>query len=109
MPQLKRVLVPVDFSAGSRAALSYAAFLARPFGAQLDVLHVWDVPHYVGVELMLMVPNVGHQPLEQFVRSQAEREMAVFLAGIEVDKATPVRPRVEAGDPYPTILRLAID
>lgn len=109
MQQLKRILVPVDFSHGSRVAFEYAAFLARPFAAQLDVLHIWEIPHYVGVELMLQVPNVGSQPLEHFVRSQAEKEMGTFMRSLLPHDDLVVRPRIEPGDPYTTVLRLATD
>jgi hypothetical protein len=37
---IKRVLVPVDFSACTLDTLCYAAALARPFDAVVDVLHV---------------------------------------------------------------------
>ena len=36
----KRVLVPVDFSAGTLETLGYATSLARPFDAVVEVLHV---------------------------------------------------------------------
>ncbi len=37
---LKRILVPIDFSAFSRQATDYALFLANRFHAQIDFLHV---------------------------------------------------------------------
>jgi nucleotide-binding universal stress UspA family protein len=47
MKPLKQILVPVDFSEPSRAALDYAAQLARPFTATLDVLTVWEAPIFL--------------------------------------------------------------
>ena len=41
---LKRMLVPVDFSDPSRAALALATDLASALGASVDVLHVIDLP-----------------------------------------------------------------
>jgi len=41
---LKRVLVPTDFSRTSRTALRYGVALARPFNAQLHLLHVPELP-----------------------------------------------------------------
>ena len=41
---LKRILCPLDFSAGSRAALSAAGEMALYFSAELTVLHVYDTP-----------------------------------------------------------------
>jgi len=43
----QRILVPVDFSPESNAALRYAMTLAEPTSA-IDVVHVWDLPSYVG-------------------------------------------------------------
>jgi universal stress protein A len=40
--KLRTILVPVDFSERSRAALNYAVTLARDFEASLVVLHVLD-------------------------------------------------------------------
>ena len=40
MQDIKRILVPIDFSEVSRAALSMALQLASDYGAQLFVLHV---------------------------------------------------------------------
>jgi len=40
--KLRTILVPVDFSVPSRAALDYAIRLARDYGGSLVVLHVLD-------------------------------------------------------------------
>jgi nucleotide-binding universal stress UspA family protein len=42
MQAVNSILVPVDFSAGSRRALAYAMQLAGTFGASLHVVHVLD-------------------------------------------------------------------
>jgi universal stress protein A len=41
---IKRILVPVDFSASSRHALDYAHNLALKFDAALHLVHVCEVP-----------------------------------------------------------------
>jgi hypothetical protein len=41
LPVIRRVLVPIDFSPSSRAALEYGTFLAGNLGASLETLHVW--------------------------------------------------------------------
>jgi universal stress protein A len=46
MIDLKRILVPTDFSPTSEAALSYGIALARAFNAKLYLLHV---PEHAGV------------------------------------------------------------
>lgn len=43
-PDLKRILVPLDFSANSRRALDYAHAMARTFDASLHLVHVCEVP-----------------------------------------------------------------
>ena len=40
MLQLKRILVPVDFSETARAALEFACELAASFQAQLHLVHL---------------------------------------------------------------------
>ena len=44
--ELKTLLVPVDFSEPSEAALSYAVGLAQQLGARLVVMHAYELPVY---------------------------------------------------------------
>ena len=57
MDIIRRILVPVDFSTCSRAALEYAAVIARRFGSGVDVLHVWEPPRYVGPDMTVTIPG----------------------------------------------------
>ncbi|MEM7167795.1 MAG: universal stress protein [Planctomycetota bacterium] len=41
-----RILLPSDFSEGSREALKFAATYAHQIGAELRLLHVIDLPHF---------------------------------------------------------------
>jgi universal stress protein A len=43
--KVDRVLVPIDFSEGSRKALKYALALSNEFGADLHLVHVCDFDH----------------------------------------------------------------
>jgi nucleotide-binding universal stress UspA family protein len=43
---VRRILVAVDFSACSKAAVHYAAGLAAPVGATMDLLHVYMPEHH---------------------------------------------------------------
>jgi len=54
---IKRILVPVDFSTASRAALWRAGELATALGATIELLHVVDLPQ------PLHVISEGHVPL----------------------------------------------
>lgn len=39
-PNIRRILVPYDFSECSKAALEYAGFLADTFGATVEIVHI---------------------------------------------------------------------
>ena len=44
MTNISRILVPVDFSETSRAALRYAGYMAQCCGALVEAFHVWEPP-----------------------------------------------------------------
>ncbi|MFT3927691.1 MAG: universal stress protein [Myxococcales bacterium] len=44
MTPLNKIICPIDFSPGSDHALGRAAELARAFGAELELLHVFQLP-----------------------------------------------------------------
>ena len=46
MPEIRKILCPVDFSAPSEQALRYAIGLAERFGASVKLLHVYQIPTY---------------------------------------------------------------
>jgi nucleotide-binding universal stress UspA family protein len=95
-----RMLVPVDFSPCSRVALDYAAVLAFPLGASVDVLHVWQAPFSEPI-------SGGLPPLAVFVRNEAERAMAELMTGLEARLGSTtdlIRGRLACGDPTEVIL-----
>lgn len=48
-PAFKQLLVPTDFSLGSRLAVDYAIGLARRLGASIHLLHVVEDPSVAGL------------------------------------------------------------
>ena len=48
MSAIKKIVVPTDFSAASKAALSYACGLAADLNASLCVLHTVEHPYSIG-------------------------------------------------------------
>ncbi len=108
MREIHRVLVPVDFSDCSRAALECAVMLAERFGASIHVLHVWETPHYVGPEFLIREPGETGSPLEKAAFTQAETEMYEFLSAFR-PREEQFRVRLESGKPYETIVKLAAD
>jgi nucleotide-binding universal stress UspA family protein len=110
MLKLRRVLVPVDFSAGSKAALEYAARLAERFGAVVEVLHVWEAPVYFGPgmgEAYIQAPNEAGVPLSAFVRDRAAKEMDELIAEIQGRSSAAMHGRIEMGDISDTIVSIA--
>jgi universal stress protein A len=105
MREIRRILVPVDFSECSRTALEYAAALAERFRASIDVLHVWEPPHYVGPEFLVREPGETGHPLQEVALAQAEKEMDGFLSGF--GQRDQFRVRFESGKPHQTIITLA--
>ena len=83
MIELKRILVPTDFSKTSEVAINYARALATAFGASLDVLHVLEDPYVHGWASVSSLPNLpsyrevltqrAHERLEELV-TPADRE-----------------------------------
>jgi universal stress protein A len=77
MPKVKRILVPVDFSEPSLAALRFAIDLARPLKARLEIVHV--------VEAVTYAPMIGAAvDLDRF-REEQEHAAQRRLAGLVAD------------------------
>jgi universal stress protein A len=107
MLTIRRILVPVDFSSPSRAALEHAAGLAERMDAELLILHAWEQPAYLGPEgVVLTAPGVVHPGLDE-VRRSIEREVAQFVKGVALPAGTEVR--VLQGRPQDAILAAAAE
>ena len=46
MLAFKKIPVPLDFGPSSEEALRMATDLAKTFGSELTIIHVWEVPLY---------------------------------------------------------------
>lgn len=106
MEHIRKILVPVDFSDSSRRALDYAAKLTRPFGATIDLLHVWEAPTFVPTGSMIGA-GIGDVSLFEFVKRGSEDALDKFVAeaaqrGVAVRSA-----RAEAGAPAHAIAEFA--
>ena len=75
-----RILVPMDFSAHSVAALHYAVALAARLGASLDVLHVVDDPFGSGAwaSESAALPHRFIEELYQNLADEGERQLAKY-------------------------------
>lgn len=75
--QLKRILVPLDFTECAQKALFYAAPFARQFGAELTLLHVVEPVSSIASEAMIF------PPLES--EHDAKRELEALRAKLPHD------------------------
>ena len=80
--ELKRILVPIDFSDCSKKALQYAIPFARQFGAELTLLHVVQVNYYAGdfgtVDVALLEGEMrknGQLQLDSLAAEMADRDI----------------------------------
>jgi universal stress protein A len=101
---IRRIMVPIDYSENSKAALAYAAELALGFGASLDIVHVWDRPTYLTDAVMVQRPGEAHKPIGELIRENAERDMAEFLAEISLPAAVSTTNRLVSGEPASALL-----
>ena len=78
MPIFERVLVAVDFSEHSRAALQLASRLASAPGAQLHLLHVYHPAMYMGSLAQPALPTAYRADVQAALEKELE-ELASSL------------------------------
>ncbi len=91
--EMRRIVVPFDFSADSRKALDAARELAAVYGAQIDLVYVVEPPLFTQLEVPL-----GRYTFE-FDREkfalEMKAEMAKLVDGLDDDGADATGPGVE--------------
>lgn len=101
MPEIRRILCPVDFSEPSESALDYAVDLASKFGADVQLVHVYQLPVYAlpdgammaGPEFTTKVTNELSKALDALAEKKAE-------SGVKVET------HLVEGIPYREVVRL---
>ena len=78
----KRILVPLDFSPPSDAALEYARSLAVQYGASLHLLHVAEDPYRASYSTEVFVPEV--EGLREEILSDTARRLTARLRPTDV-------------------------
>src|SRR6185369_1400184 len=101
---IRRIMVPIDYSENSKAALAYGAELALSFGAALDIVHVWDRPTYVSDAVMVQRPGEAHKPIGELIRENAQKDMNEFMATISLPSGVPTQSRLLSGEPAATLV-----
>lgn len=99
---IKRILVPLDFSANSELALDYAYAMAQRFNAALHLVHVCEVPAMVTGSMDAYA--VAYTDWSQQLGDEAERQLVASekrLTGV------PVSTEVLFGNPSKCIITAA--
>jgi nucleotide-binding universal stress UspA family protein len=99
--QLRRILVPIDFSDCSRKALAYAVPFARQFGASLTLVYVVQMNYAVGEFGAIDFPVPENE-----IRANAEKELASLVAAA-IREPVPTERLVRVGRPVQEIVATA--
>lgn len=94
MAAIEKILVPIDFTPASDAALSYALAVAEETGAEVQVLYVWhptaifaDSPEGVAMEQRLSAAELEHDATRVSGRLEFGDEVdRVILAILERER-----------------------
>jgi nucleotide-binding universal stress UspA family protein len=84
---MKKILVPTDFSAASRNAEEYAASLAKVFGANISLLHVYreHLPATVGPEPWTVTSSNLRTENEKLINSEVEFLKGKYSVDVNAD------------------------
>src|SRR5215470_17170783 len=83
--QIKKVLVPVDFSPQSTLAVNNGVALARKFGATLTLLHVVETPSALFHTLHLYTAPKQADQSERERMDQAQRKLPQLVSPEDQD------------------------
>ena len=89
MRQIRTILVPIDFSPPSRAALDFGLQLARRFDASVWLLHAYVLPAYaftegvaIGPDLAENLANDARKGLERMRDELEEKVVSISVATV---------------------------
>lgn len=98
--KIEKILVPTDFSPSSKAAVDYAAAIAKQFHAELVLIHVIESPAYSVTDTLVVVNH------EAALKTTAEALMDNLRQECR-EKGFSVSGRVVTGTPYREIIKEA--
>lgn len=98
--KIRKIMVPTDFSEYSGAALNYAIFLARAFGAEVAVLHVLE-PAIYGLDFSITHPEGSSDLKEELMKGIGEWVEKMRGLGISAEG------HLVTGNPFVEVLKVA--
>lgn len=104
MLEIKKILVPVDFSEPSRRAIEYAVAMKKVFNATLEIVHV------IFDETYLVTSYVPHGTLQGFLgelETGAKQHLDEFVESCELLKGLEFSLKLLKGTPYSEITEWA--
>jgi nucleotide-binding universal stress UspA family protein len=106
MSAFKKILVPVDFSDGSAAAVQHAVTLAKNLQAEVDIVHAFDVPTFIPPHVVVMMGEVD-APLSEHAERHAKEQLEEFIHKMNIPEGVKWSSRVLLGPPAVTVLEAA--
>jgi nucleotide-binding universal stress UspA family protein len=110
---IRRILVPIDFSAHSLSALGYADTIAKELGAELVLVHVVERTPYEMYAAQGVLPDVPMYPLvnnqlidPEYIKAETRKQLDK-LAGEK--RGGPCTTDVRDGHPVDELLKAAKD
>lgn len=104
MPQIRKILSPVDFSETSLFALDYAMDLAKQLGAELHLVHTYQLPVYALPDGALMASPEYVNELSAKLQDELDKLVASRRA-----EGVVLRGHLSEGVPHSEICRQAKD
>jgi len=82
MSKIDKILVPIDFSSDSKAALRFAIDLAKGVDATLHLLHSYHVP--ISMPVAFAPPGIPAD-VSQSIRESAEKHLAEWASHVKTE------------------------
>ena len=103
MPQISRIIVPIDFSEYSKKAFRYAVDFARTFSAELIVVYVVEPVIYPAD---FSFGQVALPSVEVELQTRGRHQLELLIQN-EVPADITARPMVRSGKPFVEIIQAA--
>ena len=105
MTDIKKILLPTDFSEGSEAAVSYVLSLAGKYDAHIDILHII---HEYGDMTDFYVPHISYDVIEKGMEDAARTNMENFCRE-NIEGKAEFEIHTRKGTPFLEIIKAARD